>query len=429
MVKEKGISSAKTLLKGKIDAAHPIGYSASGVVTAIGQNVTGISVGDHVACAGAGYANHAELVDVPVNLVVKLSKEMSLSFASTVTLGAIALQGVRRTSPQLGEIMCVFGLGILGQITVQLLKNNGCRVIGIDLDQSRIDQALKNGLDIGINPKEQDVIDRIHKYTDNFGVDAVIISAAASNDDIIDQSMKMCRKKGRVVLVGSVSLNFSREDFYKKEIDFLISTSYGPGRYDARYEEEGQDYPYPYVRWTENRNMIEYLRLIEEGNINLADFIDDRFSVSEAPQAYADLKSGVLKSMLIVLKYPQESAGNTGSLVKMSNTKISLKEAIQVGLVGAGDFAQTTHLPNLKELSGTFELNSVMSRTGAKAVGVAKQFGAKSAVSDYKEILNNPDIDLVLISTRHNLHASMTLDALKNGKKRFCRETNGHESF
>lgn len=422
MVKDKGLSNAKTLLKGKIDSAHPIGYSASGEIIEIGENVIDFSVGDHVACAGAGHANHAEIIDVPVNLVIKIPKDLPLDLASTVTLGSIALQGVRRAQPQLGEVVCVFGLGILGQITAQLLKNNGCRVIGIDIDQQRIDQALENGIDHGINSLNEDAVARVHKLTENFGADAVIIAAAASNDSIIDESMRICRKKGRVVLVGSVDLNFSREEFYKKEIDFLISTSYGPGRYDYRYELEGMDYPFPYVRWTENRNMSEYLRLIHTKRISLKSFVDSRFKADEASKVYADLKAGTLRSMLIVLKYSDNSGSQDQNTITVANKASTVNGAIQLALIGAGDFAQSTHLPNLKLLGKKFALRSVMSRTGAKAVGIAKQFGGELAVSSYEEVLDDTDVNLVLISTRHNLHAPMALEALKSGKNVFVEK-------
>jgi predicted dehydrogenase/threonine dehydrogenase-like Zn-dependent dehydrogenase len=423
LVKEKGFSNAKSLLQGKFGAAQQIGYSASGIVISTGINVTGISVGDRVACAGAGYANHAELIEVPVNLVVKLDPDMSLDIASTVTLGAIALQGVRRANPVLGEFVVVFGLGILGQLTVQLLKNAGCRVIGIDLDQKRIDLGTKSGMEAGINPVLQDVVERVNLYTNNLGADTVIITAAATADDIINQSMKICRKKGKVVLVGSVSLGFSREDFYRKEIDFLISTSYGPGRYDSLYEEDGQDYPYAYVRWTENRNMQEYLRLLNQGSIQLDALIDKSFSLTDAPEVYADLKSGLLKSMVIVLNYPVDSKDATISrLVKLPVTNQGNPGIIKVGIAGAGGFAQSTHLPNLKQLNSEFEIYSVMNRTGSNALGVAKQFEAKFATTDYAELLSDPEVNLVMICTRHNLHASMTLDALKSGKNVFVEK-------
>lgn len=422
LVKEKGFNNAKSLLQGKMDASQPIGYSASGIVIAIGINVTGISVGDPVACAGAGYANHAEVIDVPVNLVVKLDPDMSLDLASTVTLGAIALQGVRRSSPVLGEFVVVFGLGILGQLTIQMLKNAGCRVIGIDLDQNRIDLGIKGGVELGINPGTEDVVERVNLYTNNMGADTVIIAAAASGDDIINQSMKICRKKGKVVLVGSVSLNFSREDFYRKEIDFLISTSYGPGRYDSFYEEDGQDYPYSYVRWTENRNMHEYLRLLHEGNIQLDALIDKNFTLNDAPRVYADLKSGVLKSMVIILNYPAEvQAPATSRLVRLAGAT-SNSSKINVGIAGAGGFAQSTHLPNLKQLSSHYEIHTVMNRTGSNALSVANQFNAKVATTDYAELLSDPAVNLVMICTRHNLHASMTFAALKAGKNVFVEK-------
>ena len=423
LVKEKGFSNAKSLIQGKVGATQQIGYSASGIVISTGINVTGISVGDRVACAGAGYANHAELIEVPVNLVVKLDPDMSLDIASTVTLGAIALQGVRRANPVLGEFVVVFGLGILGQLTVQLLKNAGCRVIGIDLDQKRIDLGTKSGMEAGINPVLQDVVERVNLYTNNLGADTVIITAAATADDIINQSMKICRKKGKVVLVGSVSLDFSREDFYRKEIDFLISTSYGPGRYDSLYEEDGQDYPYAYVRWTENRNMQEYLRLLNQGSIQLDALIDKSFSLTDAPEVYADLKSGLLKSMVIVLNYPVDSKdAKISRLVKLPVTNQGNPGIIKVGIAGAGGFAQSTHLPNLKQLSSEFEIYSVLNRTGSNALGVAKQFKAKFATTDYAELLSDPAVNLVMICTRHNLHASMTLDALKSGKNVFVEK-------
>lgn len=422
LIKEKGLVQAKSLLKGKVEAAYPIGYSASGIVVAVGQNVTGFLPGDKVACAGAGHANHAEYIDVPVNLVVKLSDSIDLAEASTVTLGAIALQGVRRTNPTIGERIVVFGLGILGQLTVQLLKNNGCTVIGIDVDQHRVNMALKNGMDIGINAIENESIERVLKHTDNFGADAVIITAAASGDSIIDQAMKMCRKKGRVVLVGSVSLAFSREDFYKKEIDFLISTSYGPGRYDDTYEEEGIDYPFAYVRWTENRNMEEYLRLVQQKRILISDYVNGNFTVNDAPEVYENLVQGKLKDMLIILAYPfaneQPKEETTIQIVGSYNQS----GIINVAVIGAGGFAQSTHLPNINHLSSDFSIYTILNRNGSNAVTVAKQFGAKNATTNYREVLNDQEVGLVLICTRHDLHANMTIEALRSGKHVFVEK-------
>lgn len=422
LVKEKGIIQAKSLLKGKVEAAYPIGYSASGTVVAVGQNVIGILPGDKVACAGAGHANHAEYIDVPVNLVVKLPEGMDLSEASTVTLGAIALQGVRRTNPLIGERVVVFGLGILGQLTVQLLKNNGCIVIGIDVDQTRVELAMKNGMDVGINAVQFDSVERVLKNTGHYGADAVIITAAASGDTIIDQAMKMCRKKGRVVLVGSVSLAFSREEFYKKEIDFLISTSYGPGRYDEVYEDEGMDYPFAYVRWTENRNMEEYLRLIHVKKISLSHFTNNSFTVNDAPLVYEQLVGGFLKDMLIVLTYPSTNGKvNVETTIRVTeNYKDSGR--INIAVIGAGGFAQSTHLPNINHLSSNFAIHTILNRNGANAISVAKQFSAKNATTNFTEVLNDPEIGLVMICTRHDLHAGMTIEALKAGKHVFVEK-------
>lgn len=422
LIKEKGLVHAKNMLRGKVEAAYPIGYSASGIVVAVGQNVTGFLPGDKVACAGAGHANHAEFIDVPVNLVVKLSDAIDLAEASTVTLGAIALQGVRRANPTIGERIVVFGLGILGQLTVQLLKNNGCAVIGIDIDQHRINIALKNGMDIGINAIENESIERVLKHTDNIGADAVIITAAASGDSIIDQAMKMCRKKGRVVLVGSVSLAFSREDFYKKEIDFLISTSYGPGRYDDTYEEEGIDYPFAYVRWTENRNMEEYLRLLQQKRILISDHVNGNFTVNDAPEVYENLVQGKLKDMLIILAYPFANEQPKEETTFQIPGSYSQSGIINVAVIGAGGFAQSTHLPNLNQLSSDFSIHTILNRKGSNAVTVAKQFGAKNATTNYREVLNDEEVGLVLICTRHDLHANMTIEALRSGKHVFVEK-------
>ena len=422
LIKQKGLVQAKSVLKGKVDAAYPIGYSASGIVVAVGKNVTGFVPGDKVACAGAGHANHAEYIDVPVNLVVRLSDAIDLAEASTVTLGAIALQGVRRTNPTLGERIVVFGLGILGQLTVQLLKNNGCYVIGVDVNAHRVNMALKNGMDIGINANEDETIERVLKHSDNFGADAVIITAAASGDSIIDQAMKMCRKKGRVVLVGSVSLAFSREDFYKKEIDFLISTSYGPGRYDDTYEDEGIDYPFAYVRWTENRNMEEYLRLLQQRRILISDYINGSYTINNAPEVYENLVQGKLKDMLIILAYPfAELHAKVDTTIKIAGSNNRLGK-VNVAVIGAGGFAQSTHLPNLNHLSSDFSIHTILNRNGSNAVTVAKQFGAKFATTNYSEVLSNDEVSLVLICTRHDLHAGMTIEALRSGKHVFVEK-------
>jgi len=267
LVCHEGLRRTWNLVRGNLAPATPVGYSAAGIVLETGDAVTHFRPGDRVACAGAEMANHAEIISVPENLAVKVPAGLSTELASTVTLGAIAMQGVRRCNPTLGETIFVIGLGVLGQITAQLLQANGCRVIGVDLDCRRVACARESGLSHGIDPNQEDPVDRVHELTDGIGADAVIITAATPSHQVISDAMKTCRKKGRVVLVGSVGLHLNRQDFYKKELDFFISCSYGPGRYDPSYEEAGQDYPLPYVRWTENRNMEAYLRRLSEGRM------------------------------------------------------------------------------------------------------------------------------------------------------------------
>ncbi len=419
IVKEQGLKRTVQRVRGQLNAGSPTGYSAAGVVLEVGAQVEGFSPGDLVACAGAGIANHAEVINVPVNLAVKIPEGLDVENASTVTLGAIALQGVRRFNPTLGETVVVIGLGILGQIVAQLLQANGCRVIGVDIHQDRIRKALDKGMDIGLDATNY--VDRVHALTDGFGADGVIITAASSSDEIIHQSMNACRKKGRVVLVGDVGLNLRREDFYKKEIDFLISCSYGPGRYDVTYEEGGQDYPLPYVRWTENRNMETYLRLLATGRVSLEGFYDKPYPIEKASEAYKALQKGADSPLAVLLKYP-DAKKTPVRKINIIQQPIDLKGKIGVGIAGGGGFAQGVHLPNLCKMKNVFSLQGIMSRTGSNAKAIASQYEAPYATTDYNELLKDPNVNLVIISTRHDLHASMTLAALEAGKNVFVEK-------
>ena len=422
MMRDQGIKRTLDRVQGKLAAGSPTGYSAAGVVIAIGEEVEGFSIGDRVACAGAGIANHAEVIDVPVNLAVKIPRAVSDQDASTVTLGAIAMQGVRRAAPTLGETIAVIGLGILGQLTVQILKANGCRVIGTDLDPGKVEIALAHGMDEAVEG-ETDFVDRVIRLTDGYGADAVIIAAATPSDEVVSQAMRATRKKGRVVLVGDVGLNLRRSDFYTKELDFLISTSYGPGRYDPVYEEGGHDYPIAYVRWTENRNMEAYLHLVANGRVQINDLPIEVYPVEEAGKAYGKLKGDGEKPLLVFLTYPgsQQKTENLSRRVNMGTRRVT-SGIIRVGLVGASSFAQGVHLPNMVKLRDKITLHAVMSRTGTSAKAVAKQYEAVYATTDYREILEDPDVDLVMITTRHNLHGPMVLEALKAGKNVFVEK-------
>jgi predicted dehydrogenase/threonine dehydrogenase-like Zn-dependent dehydrogenase len=420
LMRDQGVARVYKQVKGKLDAGLPTGYSAAGTVIAVGSDVDGIAIGDRVACAGAGVANHAEVIDVPVNLCVPVPQQVSFDAAATVTLGAIAMQGVRRAQPTLGETVVVVGLGILGQITAQLLSANGCRVIGTDVDGKRIATALENGLDHGLNPRDGNLVESIVKLTDGFGADAVVITAASASSDILAQAFQSCRKKGRVVIVGDVGLDMARSDIYAKELDVLISCSYGPGRYDSVYEEEGSDYPLAYVRWTENRNMGEYLRLLAAGRIRLDNMLKEPYPIDRAEEAYARLAGEGEKPLLVLLQYPRRDEA-VRPVLQISPAK-PIDGRIKLAVVGAGSFAQGMHLPNLKKLGDKFDLRTVVSRTGLSARTAAERFGFSTAGTDFQAVLDDPLIDLVLIATRHDLHAEMTLAALKAGKHVFVEK-------
>ncbi|MWV43696.1 zinc-binding dehydrogenase [Paenibacillus sp. HJL G12] len=417
---KQGLSHTRNMIKVKTGAGQPSGYSAAGTVIEVGEGIADLRVGDRVACAGAQFAHHADIIRVPRNLVTPVPEGLSMSEASTVTLGAIAMQGIRRAAPTLGETFVVIGLGILGQLTAQLLKANGCRVIGTDLDAGRIATAKELGMELGIYPREDNGIEAVRRLTDGVGADGVIITAATKSSLILSEAFRMTRKKGRVVVVGDVGLEINRSDIYEKELDFYISTSYGPGRYDRSYEEKGQDYPLGYVRWTENRNMGEYLRLVSEEKVRLVPMISQVFPVEKASEAYKFIQHEEARPMMVLLSYPKQSEITGPSHKVIVNPRpLPLRrngQQIRIGLIGAGDFAKHMHLPNIRALSGNYELQAVMSQTGHNAAETAKQFGARYAATSYPLLLQDPDIDAVLIATRHDTHAAIILDALRAGK-------------
>ncbi len=414
MATERGLSRTYEFICGKIDAGTPIGYSAAGVVVGIGDRIKDVKLGERVACAGAQCAYHAEIINVPRNLLVKIPEGLTFEEASTVTLGSIAMQGVRRARTTLGECFVVIGLGVIGQFAVQMLKASGCKVIVSDLDASRIQMALTHGADYAIQPDGTTDAEQVARLTDGIGADGVIITAAAKSDAIVSTAFKMCRRKGRVVLVGDVGLHLNRADFYEKEIDFFISTSYGPGRYDSLYEEKGLEYPVSYVRWTENRNLQEVLNLMAAKKLHVMDMVSKIYPVEEADTAYESLKTASPKPLMVLLSYPQEEREEADVVTVAAHP--TQKEKIQIALIGAGGFAKGMHLPNIKQLSELYQLRAVMSRTGANAEAVAKQFGADYATTNYEKVLSDDAVDMVLIATRHNLHAEMVLAALGAGK-------------
>jgi predicted dehydrogenase/threonine dehydrogenase-like Zn-dependent dehydrogenase len=422
MIRNQGIQQTFERVSGKLTAGSPTGYSVAGEVIAVGEQVESFKIGDKVACAGAGIANHAEYVNVPVNLVTHIPENLSMSSASTVTLGAIAMQGVRRMQPTLGETIVVIGLGVLGQLTVQLLKANGCKVIGIDLDQSRVDTALYAGMDKGAT-NNSDLIQTVDLFTGGIGADGVIITASSESNEIVSLSMQITRKKGRVVLVGDVGLDLKRADFYVKELDFFISTSYGPGRYDPYYEEGGMDYPIGYVRWTENRNMTEYLYLLSSKKINIENFYSENiYSIDKAFDAFESLKMSGTKPLMVLLEYNNTYEKLNRKIFVENRKKINNTGKINVAIVGAGSFVLGMHLPNMQSLPKYFNIHAIMSRTGSNAKAIAQQYNAEYATTDFNEILRDERVNLVMITTRHDLHANMVLEALKHGKHVFVEK-------
>ena len=419
MVKSQGLTKTIARVRSKLEKTNSTGYSAAGIVLEIGKNIKDIKQGDRVACAGAGIANHAEFIAVPENLICKVPQDLPLDLASTITLGSIAMQGVRRADPKLGEFIAVIGLGILGQLTAQMLKISGCKVLGIDIDQRRIDLASSAGLDKGLNPNQDNLVEEVLRFSNGYGVDSVILTASAKSSEIINQAMEMCRKKGKVVIVGAIGLNLKREEFYKKEIDLFISTSYGPGRYDEKYEQKGVDYPYAYVRWTEKRNMEEYLHLLSKEKIKAKPLIEKIYPIEEAERAYEELKREGSRPLIILLKYNQTSVPERKIVI--SEKEIS-RNRINIGLIGAGGFVKGMHLPNIERMKNLYNLYSIADKIGSNAQATGKEYSVSYTTTDFKEILADKNVDMVIITTRHNLHTPLAIAAAKAGKAIFVEK-------
>ena len=410
-IKTDGLQPTLEAVFNKLGQPLPLGYCNVGRVVAVGKGVTEFVVGDRVASNG----NHAEYVCVPKNLVARVPDNVTDEEAAFTVIGSIGLEGIRLFKPELGETVVVTGLGLIGLVVCQLLIANGCRVVGLDFDQEKVDMAAAMGV-IAINPgKGVNPVKFVDELTNSIGADGVIITASAKTDEVMHQSCEMTRKRGRIILVGVVGLNLRRDDFYKKELTFQVSCSYGAGRYDEEYENKGHDYPLPYVRWTEKRNFETILHTISTGKLNVKSLITEVVELKDYLEIYGDMrKRGSIAS---IIKYPEDASMERVVAIDGANFKAG---GGKIGIIGAGNYTSAMVIPSLKKAGATVKY--IASAGGLNAKILAKKVGAECATSDYKEILNDKEVDTVIITTRHNLHAKMVLEALEAGKSVFVEK-------
>jgi predicted dehydrogenase/threonine dehydrogenase-like Zn-dependent dehydrogenase len=421
-MQQEGIRNTLEKVMNKLDNPIPLGYSCAGIVTESGSKGGAIRLGTRVACGGASYASHSEFNFIPKNLYVPIPDNVDDTDAAFVTVGAIALQGVRQTNPTLGENIIVVGMGLLGQLTVQLLKANGCRVLGTDPDPAKRIMGMRSGANLVCAPEE--MIEASRGFTGGHGADAVIITASSKSDQLIYDAGEVSRMKGRVVIVGLVGMNIPRDIYYKKELEVKLSMAYGPGRYDPLYEEHGVDYPFPFVRWTENRNFEAFLNLVSEGKVRPKELITHRFPFADALKAY-ELISGESKEnyLGIVLDYPREEkpfSPETDRIVVRGETKTE-QGVIRSGLLGAGNFATSVILPHLKK-NAAFRLTALCDASGITAHSTAKKHGINEISTSPDTFLAQGTFDAAFITTRHDSHARFVIQALKAGKNCFTEK-------
>lgn len=403
----------------KLDQPMPLGYSSAGIIEEIGRDLVGFQPGDRVACAGGGFAVHAEYGVIPQNLLVHLPDNVDFDSAAFATLGAIALQGFRLAKPQLGESVCVIGLGLLGLLAVQIARASGCPVFGIDIDPRRVTLARQLGCDA---VTREDCEPQALAFTSSRGFDHVLICADTHSNDPVELAGFLSRDRGTVVAVGAVGMDIPRKIYYEKELVFKISRSYGPGRYDPSYEEAGRDYPYGYIRWTEGRNIAAFIDLLSKNLVDVKPLISHRFPIDQAEEAY-ELITGKSKEAFlgVLLTYPVHENSVTPRKVVFQQNQQTASAPIQIGVLGAGNYAQAVFLPAIKKAGGA-SLTAIASASGLSAAHAAQKFGFAIAASDENEILANPDINTVVILTRHQQHARQVITALQNGKAVYCEK-------
>lgn len=417
-VKKDGLTETLKRVRTKLETLKELGYSSAGTVLASMDTEGRYKPGDRVACGGGGYASHAGVITVPQNLVVKVPETVELRAAAFTTLGAIAMQGVRQANPLLGEYACVIGLGLLGQITTQILRANGCQVFGVDIAEPMVALAARIGCHVARTRSDPGLESAFSAFTAGHGFDVVIITAASGSTDPIELATAILRQKGVVVIVGAVPMNIPREPhFYKKELELKISCSYGPGRYDSTYEEGGHDYPYGYVRWTENRNMSAFVQLLENKSIDIQPLVTHIFEIEQAEQAYNIVTGKVPEPHLgILLRYPDASVS---SLEPKEEPVPQPPAAVGIGFIGAGSFAQKYLIP-FAERGGN--LLSVVTSRGVTAKNAGEKFRFRSYSTEAHDVLANPSINAVFIATRHDTHAKFVIAALEAGKNVFVEK-------
>jgi predicted dehydrogenase/threonine dehydrogenase-like Zn-dependent dehydrogenase len=417
-MKTDGIKPTMETVFRKLGTPLPLGYSLAGEVVEVGRGVTEFCPGDRVVSNG----NHAEYVAVPKNLVAMIPEDVTYEEASFTVIGAIGLQGIRLVQPTFGETVAVIGLGLIGLVTTQLLKANGCKVIGFDLYEDKLKRAEGYGI-TAVNSGKQDPVRFIEEFTNQVGADAVIITASTQSNAVIKQAANMSRKRGRIVLVGVVGLDIDRADFYEKELSFQVSCSYGPGRYDVEYEQRGNDYPLPYVRWTEKRNFEAVLEAIRTGSLDVKSLITERVKLEDYLQIYGDMNGG--NSIASILEYGTTHEADSIKEAALRRT-VSIPAPKYKGgpgtmaIVGAGNFTQAMMLPSLKKAGA--EIKYIVSSGGLSSTTLAKKYGIPNSTTDLETVLSDEQVDGVAITTQHNLHARMTVQALKAGKQVFVEK-------
>jgi predicted dehydrogenase len=422
-VRTDGLGEAYRQSMARLDTPIPLGYSSAGVILEVGRGVKEFATGDRVACTGFSYASHAEVISVPRNLCVKIPDGVSFEEASFVALGGIALEAIRMARPEIGHCVAIIGLGLLGQLAVQILKANGCRVLGIDLVPGKLDLARKLGADVAVNGATDDVMVAVREFSGGYGVDSVIIMASTKSNQPMTQAAEISRERGRVVATGLVGLNISRKPFYEKEIEFVVSRAWGPGMYDVDYEERDVKYPLPYVRWTAQRNMATFLDLVDAGRVNVEPLVTHRFPFEDALDAYAMILKGTEPCIGVVLKYGEAGVEQAHRIDLKPGRRLTATKSdeVGIGLIGAGLYARGTLLPALQRVNGVRHVG-VATASGTSGRHVGHRFGFEYFTTDYRELLQDEHVQAVFILTRHGSHARFASEALRAGKAVFVEK-------